>query len=215
MSAPPPLTELSSVLQELQMAGSSPRSRGVTDSSGSGFSLVEHPNQSSPPSSQRGESPILSNRLSSASLSSQRKFRLWRVPLAYEKACYRLIGQGASFCIQQDFCTNHKSTKQFEPSPGEIYVLKSPTSAFCGPSINSELLGEDLFGKWERELCSLDEWSHRFRLVQLEHKHPVSRDPDQKISLTDLDAKKEQEEKLKNFKTPAKKRRKVTEDQFQ
>ena len=189
------------------MTGSYPRSREVVAESKSSFSLLEVPSDDSAlPSSSRGESLSFFTSTTALSSNPSQRFELWKVPEDYDGACYRLIGQGISFCILSDCSINHKSVKHFHPLPGAIFVLKTSSSVFCEPSIDSTLLSDDIFNKWKLERCSLHEWLRRFRLVELEHRHTSIREPDPKISIADLEAKQEQDRNLRDFKTLAKKR---------
>jgi len=126
MSNSSSLSDLAAVLREIDHASTPAReSRGgrnrdhtvheaVTDKSGhqdsfsSPFSHVEAP---SPQAFDSGESNLISMSLPPAVVATaidQRKYRLWRTPYESEQACYRLIGQGASFCILSHCSTNHK-----------------------------------------------------------------------------------------------------------
>ena len=208
------LPDLDLVLGELQESVTPPRDRGGTEeipqdtqtSSAFSFTHIQPPSSLMVDTLNKGESSTSSPTSLLTSSSASTKYRLWVTPEDQENPCYRLIGQGSTFCIQSSCSTNHRSTKHFHPLPGEIYVLKTSTSAFKEPSLKSEILGDSLTQKWLLELCTLEEWSHRFLLVQQEEKDPTIRQPTSKIFESDLEAKQNERELHKSFKTPSKKK---------
>jgi len=224
MSNPFPLPDLNSVLQELSRAGS-PSNRGVLEtesqvtSQGSlTFTHVQAPVQT-PTTSTPGEFMSPSQALSPSAVllpaavpNDAKKYKIWKVS-DEENRCYRLIGQGSTFCINHYCKVNHKSVKHVHPLPGEVYVLKTSTTAFCQPSIKPNILQDTLFDKWVQESCTLTEWSERFHLVSLESKYPVNRPPSQKISFGDIETKQREMKLVAKFRTPAKKAN-IDNDQF-
>jgi len=212
MPASNPFPDLAGVLQEINAGSLSSTTGGRVRESPSrseeSFSHVETPSRSHPSSSSfEGESPS-SNILPDAVLASSQidtRYRLWKAPSSFEDSCFRLIGQGGSFCITQGCTVSHKSLKHFHPLPGEIYVKKSPTTAFIAPSIPSSVLREELIRTWFSTTCTIIEWNQRFSLAQHEDKYPASRNPEEKISEGDIKAKKVVLLSTLAFKTPAKK----------
>jgi len=136
----------------------------------------------------------------------QRKYRLWRTPYESEQACYRLIGQDASFCILSHCSTNHKGAlKHWHPIPGELFVLKSPSTAFIASVIQSQKLSETLLTQWFKDSCTIDEWHQRFLLASQELDRPSSRKPNESITDVDLVVKGAAVTATSAFKTPARK----------
>jgi len=180
--------------------------------SDSSFTQVHHQFESS--SLRReldtGESPVPTATILSVPpamplLSSQRKYKLWMV---VDKICFKVIGQGSTFCINKRCSKSHRNTtcnKQLSPSPGEIYVLKAPSIAFVTPSINSKVLSHEVIDKWFEQSSTLDDWYQRFLLVKEEVENPELRLPSQKISKLDIEAKNEFVSAALAFKTPRKK----------
>jgi len=233
MSSSSSLADLAEVLREIDRASPPTRaSRGVRkvdhdieeadteesnqghlDSSSSPFSHVEAP---SPQAGDPGESKLISLSLPPAVVATaidQRKYRLWRTPYESEHACYRLIGQGASFCILNRCSTNHKGAlKHWHPLPGELFVLKSPSTAFIAPVIQSQKLSETLLKQWFKDSCTIDEWHQRFLLASQELSRPSSREPNESVTDLDLAAKGADVTATLAFKTPARKTRPVTMD---
>lgn len=211
------VSDLTEVLRELQVAGS-PRARGGHDfhSHAPGTSNIAG---SSPLSSNEGESKS-SSVINSAALppavvasaQSSRKHRLWKVPDSTDSLCFKLIGQGGVFCITSNCTTNHRGVKFFHPLPGEIYVMKSPETAFVAPIMKADILGDTIWERWSSEANTLEEWNERFDLVHQEHEYPSLRDPSSKISEEDLIATGEQKTSIMKFKTPFKKSKPDSDD---
>ena len=213
--------DLAAVLDEIDTSSLSGHTGGVRDSpvrSEDSFDHVQSPSREVQglPSSIEGESPP-TNLLSDAviaSSQSDKKYQIWQAPASFEDSCFRLIGEGGSFCINQGCRVAHKSTKHFHPLPGEIYVKKKPSNAFIDPSISSTSLRQELISAWFNTSCTIAEWNQRFSLAKHEQRYPVLRKPDEKISEGDIKAKKVLLLSTMAFKTPAKKR-KVSESELQ
>jgi len=221
----PSLDDLASVLQDLQRTDSPVRDGGVVSprenlqerevrhsSSDSSFTQVEHQfdSQTLRRELDTGESPGPTSTLLSVPpamplLSSQRKYRLWMVPDDLEHMCFKVIGQGSTFCINKRCSKAHRSNKQLSPVPGEIFVLKAPSVAFVTPSIDSKVLSQEVIEKWFDQSSTLDDWYQRFLLVKEEVENPELRLPSQKISNLDIQAKNEFVSTALAFKTPRKK----------
>jgi len=136
------------------------------------------------------------------------KYHLWQAPDSFEDACFRLIGQGSTFCILEGCSIAHRGpVKHFHPLPGEIYVKKSPTTAFVAPTISSSSLQEELITSWFSSSATISEWNQRFSLARHEEKYPILRNPDEKITEVDIKAKKVLMVSTLAYKTPAKKKR--------
>jgi len=190
-------------------AEGSDRGSNRHQSSISPFSHVELPSPL-----DTGESKIISLSLPPAVVATandQKKYRLWRTPYDSESTCYRLISQGASFCILKNCSTNHKGAlKHFHTVPGELFVLKSPSTAFIAPVIQSEGLSEELLARWFEESCTIDEWHQRFLLASQELSRPSSRQPTDGVTDLDIQAKGAAVTATLAFKTPARKTRPVS-----
>ena len=171
------------------MAGPKPSSRGgneeggVTTPSDSSFTHIQStPNneidtnvEDSPSAlTMKGESSHMFDSSSSKPARSsqpgvgQRKYRLWYSPVAQDDYCFRLIGQGSTFCINKRCSTKHKNTGFFNPLPGEAYVLKNTSSVFKEPTLKIEIMGDILKEKWLKEAATLEEWTSRFLLIDHE-----------------------------------------------
>ena len=213
--------DLAEVLDEIDASSIPGHTGGVRDSpvrSEESFAHVQSPSREvhGLPSSLEGESPN-SNLLSDAVITASqidKKYHLWQAPATFEDSCFRLIGEGGSFCISQGCRVAHKSTKHFHPLPGEIYVKKNPSMAFIDPSIPSSSLRQELISSWFNTSCTIVEWNQRFSLAKHEQRYPVLRKPDEKISEGDIKAKKVLLLSTMAFKTPAKKR-KVSDSELQ
>ena len=223
MSSPARLSDLASVLNELQMDSPATISKGgdagVSSPAGSSFTNISHTDLKSDSCTiipSGGESPLDSKSIVHSATfvqgSSTKKYRIWVAPDSGD-LCYQFIGQGSTFCIQSKCSIKHKNTERVSVPPGMAFVLKSPISAFREPSINVDVIGERLLAKWSGDLCTLDEWSARFLLVEQELDSPNLRDPGEKISEGDILAKEEETMNALSFKTPAK-RRKISENQL-
>jgi len=206
--------DLAEVLDEIDGSSIPGHTGGVIDSpvrSEESFAHVQSPSRDAHgiSSSLEGESST-SNLLSDAVITasqSDKKYHLWQAPATFEDSCFRLIGEGGSFCITQGCSVAHKSTKHFHPLPGEIYVKKNPSMAFIDPSISSASLRQELISSWFNTSCTIVEWNQRFSLAKHEQRYPVLRKPDEKISEGDIKAKKVLLISTMAFKTPAKKRK--------
>jgi len=230
MSSHPSLTELDAVLREIDQASATPRDQGGSSShsansiqeSSSPFSHVERPLLEGPQDENgqvvlpsQGEStstttPILSFKLPAtvrATAGDQTKYKLWRAPTDVSNHCFHLIGQGASFCIK-DFCTiNHKGSPQFfQPLPGELFVLRSPSTAFIAPKLEPYHLADSVIESWFSDGCTIDEWHRRFLLAKQEQIKPVVRDPFEEITASDLKTKDLLVNTTLAFKTPSRKK---------
>ena len=224
MSSSPRLSDLASVLHELQMASPPASSEGgtagVDSPAGSSFTNISHAEvkTDSPSSTSRGESTLDSKHVAMSvttvqGQSNAKKYKIWVAPSAPDDLCCQLIGQGSTFCVQHQCTTKHKNNQCFKPKAGMAFVLKSTTAAFCDPSIDSGLIGDKLLSKWAKDSCTLEEWISRFLLVEHEMDFPNLRNPDEKISELDFLVKEEESSKTLAFKTPAK-RRKVSQNQL-
>jgi len=226
MTHPSSLSDLAAVLDELDANPSSRHIGGEEinspiQSEGS-FLHVESPSRhASSPALTEGElhsQPSSTTTLLPAAVleSSQedKRYHLWRVPDTFEDGCFRLIGQGGSFCTRENCNVTHKSTKHFHPLPGEIYVKRSPTTAFIAPSISSTGLQGDLIESWFKSSATIMEWHRRFSLAKHEEKYPILRLPEEKISEVDIKAKEVVMLSTLAYKTPAK-RSKVSNHQLQ
>jgi hypothetical protein len=76
--------------------------------------------------------------------------------------CFQFIGQGASFCTTQNCTTSHHHASKKEVRPGELYVAKSPTTAFATPSIESTVIDSEVLAEWKALSLSLPEWNEKF-----------------------------------------------------
>jgi len=208
------LAALSEVLDELDVHPDSRRTGGEGGSpilSEDSFSHIESPSgaaRSTP--SNEGEFLHSSLSLPAAVLASShedKKYHLWKAPDSFEDSCFRLIGQGSSFCILEQCSVSHKTTKHFHPLPGEIYVKKSASTAFVAPSIPSDFLRDDLLTSWFSSSATIVEWNQRFSLAKHENKYPILRKPEEKITEVDIKAKQVLMVSTLAYKTPAKKKR--------
>jgi len=212
MSHQSPLSDFAHVLDELENTTSSRTGGdGSPIQSEDSFSHVDSPSRamrSSPSIEGEFQQPPLS--LPAAVLASShedKRYHLWQAPDSFEDSCFRLIGQGSSFCITEQCTVSHKTTKHFHPLPGEIYVKKSSTTAFVAPSIPSASLRDDLLKSWFSSSATIVEWNQRFSLAKHEVKYPILRNPDEKITEVDIKAKKVLMVSTLAYKTPAKKKR--------
>jgi len=224
MSHSSSFSDFAAVLHEIDRASTPARASGGVNDLDEGSNRENNRNQStiSPfshveaPSSATGESSLIPLSLPPAVVATaidQKKYRLWRTPYESESTCYRLIGQGASFCILENCTINHKGAlKHFHTVPGELFVLKSPSTAFIAPVIQSEGLSEALLTRWFEESCTIDEWHQRFLLASQELSRPSSRLPSDSVTALDIQAKDAAVTATLAFKTPARKTRPVSVD---
>jgi len=228
MSGSGSLSDLDAVLREIDHAATPIRAtRGVggtqggnEDSSrpenlqGSTISPFSHIEAPSTHHSDLGESTLMPLSLPPAVVATaldQKRYKLWRTPYSTEHTCYRLISQGASFCILENCSINHKGAlKHFHPIPGELYVMKSSSTAFIAPAIQSERLSDALLDRWFEESCTIDEWHQRFLLTSQELSRPVKREPQESVTDSDIKAKGVAVTAMLAFKTPARKGKPVT-----
>jgi hypothetical protein len=71
--------------------------------------------------------------------SNGKRFKTFVIPTsntAFSAYCFQFIGQGASYCTARNCVTAHHHALVKAVKPGEIYVAKSPTTAFVTPSIH-------------------------------------------------------------------------------
>jgi hypothetical protein len=108
----------------------------------------------------------VSTRLSRGS--TGKKCKLIRIPQldeGYSDLCLGLIGHGTTFCTALRCKTAHQGTVLSVPTPGELYVAKSPTTAFVDPKCHYLNLTPELWSDWNNRAASLDEWRRLFMLV--------------------------------------------------
>jgi len=183
----------------------------VQESSISPFSHIDPP---STHQSDLGESSLMSASLPPAVVATaldQKRYKLWRTPYSTDHTCYRLISQGASFCILENCSVNHKGTlKHFHPIPGELYVMKTSSTAFIAPVIQSERLSDALLERWFADSCTIDEWHQRFLLASQELSRPAKREPQESVTDSDIKAKGAAVTAMLAFKTPARKGKPVS-----
>jgi hypothetical protein len=55
---------------------------------------------------------------------------------------------------------HHASVNSIKP--GEIYVAKSPTTAFVTPSIMGAVIDSDVLTEWKSRLLTLPKWNEKF-----------------------------------------------------
>jgi len=91
-------------------------------------------------------------------------------------------------------------------------VLKSPSTAFIVPVIQSEKLSDTLLTRWFKDSCTIDEWHQRFLLASQELSRLSSREPNESITDLDLVAKGAAVTATLAFKIPARKMKSVTMD---
>ena len=210
----PSLDDLASVLDDLQRTVPSDRSDGGVDErnspASSSFSHVVHPfsEEIVPTSGESSHHDLYNTAPPPSSLppsTTSKKYKLWIVPEDTSKLCFKVIGQGSTFCIDTRCTKAHKSSTGISPLPGQIFVLKNNTTAFVTPTIDSKVLGSVVIDKWFSQACTLDEWYQRFLLVKEEIENPILRLPSQKISELDIIARDEVVTNALAYKTPRKK----------
>ena len=81
--------------------------------------------------------------------------------------CFVPVGEGATFCLNQNCRTNHIGNGERIPVlPGEVFIMSDRTKAFKEPSSNSLLWGNGLYQNWIKYAIPVPEWIERFKLVK-------------------------------------------------
>jgi hypothetical protein len=104
----------------------------------------------------------------SSTASTAKKYKLVCLPTADDKAyndlCLGLTGHGTTFCTARRCSTTHQGTV-LAVTPGDLYVVKTATTAYAAPKSHYLKLTPELWSNWDNLACSLEEWSRLFMLV--------------------------------------------------
>jgi hypothetical protein len=140
--------------------------------------------------------------------SSTKTFKIYVVPgtaAGFASCCFQLIGRGASFCTSRNCGTSHHLASVKTVKSGEIYVAKSPTSAFVSPSLGDCILDAEVVEEWQGLALTLSDWNQKFFIA-------TAAADDLPASTSAIEIQEEFfRTKALTFKTPAK-RRFETED---
>jgi hypothetical protein len=145
--------------------------------------------------------PSLVSVRSGSGLSGSKKFKLFEVPRigrGFEEICFSLIAQGATFCTAKDCKTSHKGDL-FRPLHGQLFVSKTPTTAFTDPKCSVMFLTPELLVDWNGCARTVDEWSRLFLLVNVTAR-------DGPTSAANLEAKQEFADRAEAHRTPGKRK---------
>jgi hypothetical protein len=139
-----------------------------------------------------------------------KRFKLFRAPQderGFGKMCRSLIGQGTTFCTAKNCNTSHQG-QELNAAPGELFVAKTPTSAFADPRAHFMDLTPELWLDWNNRSYTLEEWSRLFMLVN-------NRDDEEgPTSAAGLEAQATFADKAEARRTPAKRKAEDLDDSW-
>ena len=125
-------------------------------------------------------------------------------PSELEPFCFLPIGEGSTFCLNQNRTTNHRGSGERVPvMPGEVFIMSDKTKAFKEPSSNSLLWDSHLNAMWSQESLTANEWMQRFNLVQTK----MEIDPDSAIAHSGLNNEALFTQKIKNLQSVRKRKK--------
>jgi hypothetical protein len=137
---------------------------------------------------------------------STKKHKLYKVPdlgSGYEESCFRLIGQGQTFCTARNCTTTHQGAV-YGVRPGWLFVSKAHTTAFSDPGISKQQLTAELLVDWDVKSAGLTEWTRLFLLAsQLTEDGPAS--------AAAMEAQDDFAQKAEAFRTPSRGKRKAVD----
>jgi hypothetical protein len=138
---------------------------------------------------------------------SIKKHKLYKVPdlgSGYEESCFRLIGQGQTFCTARNCTTTHQGAV-YGVRPGWLFVSKAHTAAFSDPGISKQQLTAELLVEWDVKSAGLTEWTRLFLLAsQLKEDGPAS--------AAAMEAQDDFAQRAEAFRTPSRVKRKAVDE---
>ena len=172
-----------------------------------GFASAELRNDFKIDASQRKEE--LDDASSTGTYSSKislKRYKLFLLPKDIAQCstvCGKLIGQGTTFCTNQNCTVAHRSGGgKMALVPSDIYVSTGTNNrAFVEPSVSAKLLDNDVIEAWRGDSQTLEDWGRQFRAATFSF---TDLEADKKLSAKELKAEVEATFNLEKLKTPRK-----------
>jgi hypothetical protein len=133
-----------------------------------------------------------------------KRFKIFVVPSpdgSSSTFCFQLIGQGGSFCTARNCSTFHHHASVKIVKPGDIYVAKSPTTAFVTPTITMEVIDDDVLNTSKTLTLLLPAWNEKFFIATAASSDVPESSAAMEVQETFYHTK------ALNFRTPAKQKR--------
>ena len=129
--------------------------------------------------------------------------------------CFQRKGRANNlFCTKKNCVVNHQGTQYIEPvAPGDVYIAKDKDTAFCTPSISTNLMDEELLKEWLASSNTVVGWTEMMNLATERAKMDVSAGQTEKISTNNFDYHIKQKAKILNFKTPKAKKKQADDSE--
>ena len=115
-------------------------------------------------------SPLAPSKLPSLDENDSKKFRVFIAPAKpkeLEAFCFRIIGQGETFCLNKNCKISHrkKNGKQLI-EPNDIFIAKTKDLAFCGVKLSANSLDDRIVQEWINSTYTIDDWTFMFNAIE-------------------------------------------------
>ena len=149
---------------------------------------------------------------------SSGRYKLFQAPVDLEELtqfCFLKKGRGNNFlCIKKNCTTAHQGLKVSCPVvPGEAFVVRDRDTAFLRPSMDLNLLDDELRGQWLSESRDLDGWTDLMGVaIDKVKQTDIASNANVKVSPRGLEEQADKRAKAMGFKTPRMKRELADDD---